>query len=109
MGKLTLTPEVLDLIAERFQALAEPARLQILDSLRSGEKTVGELVVATGLTQANASKHLQVLHARAFVKRRKVGLHVYYSLADRQVFRLCDLMCGRLEAELKSRDRLLSV
>lgn len=107
MGKLALTPDVLVLIAERFKALAEPTRLQILNCLRSGELTVSELVEATELGQANVSKHLQLLHGMGFVSRRKDGLFVYYALADRSVFQLCDVMCGRLEAELKVRRKLL--
>ena len=109
MGKLALTPAVLELIAERFKALAEPARLQLLQCLRGGEKTVGELVEDTGLGQANVSKHLQQLHGFGFVRRRKEGLFVYYAIADMSVFRLCDVMCGRLEAETKARHRLLKV
>jgi DNA-binding transcriptional ArsR family regulator len=108
MGKLTLTPEVLALIAERFKVLAEPARLQILSCLRNGEMTVSELVEEADLGQANVSKHLQLLHALGFVTRRKEGLYVYYSLADQRVFQLCDIMCGRLEAELKTRRKLLA-
>lgn len=109
MGNQTLTPEVLALVAERFKALAEPARLQIMNELRTGELTVGELVEATGLGQANVSKHLQMLHAMQFVSRRKDGLFVYYALADKTVFQLCDIMCGRLEAETKARRKLLAV
>lgn len=108
MGKLALTPEVLVMIAERFKALAEPARLQILNCLRSGEMTVTELVEETGLGQANVSKHLQVLHTMGFVGRRKEGLFVFYNLADRNVFQLCDVMCGRLESEMKARSKLLA-
>jgi ArsR family transcriptional regulator len=88
--------ELFEPVAERFKALGEPARLRILNALRTREAAVGELATATGLTQANLSKHLQVLHSRGFVKRRKQGLYVYYALADRDVFELCDLMCGRL-------------
>ena len=109
MGKPTLTPALLALIAERFKALAEPARLHILATLREGEMTVGELVNAVELGQANVSKHLQVLYAQRFVSRRKDGLYVRYALADRTVLQLCDLMCGRLEAEARARRRLLSV
>ena len=69
--------------------------------------TVGELTAETRLGQANASKHLQLLHAHGFVKRRKEGVYVRYALADRGVFQLCDLMCGRIEAEIKARNRLL--
>ena len=42
-----------------------------------------------------------------FVRRRKEGLFVYYALADKEIFRLCDVMCGRIESELKDRERLL--
>ncbi|MBW3535147.1 MAG: metalloregulator ArsR/SmtB family transcription factor [Gemmatimonadetes bacterium] len=103
-----MTPELLELVSERFKALAEPARLNILNALRDGEMTVSELTEATGLAQANASKHLQVLHAMGFVERRKEGLYVHYSLAGEDVFRLCDIMCGRLEREAEDRSRLLS-
>ncbi len=83
-------------IAERFKALGEPARLRILDALRRGELTVGELVERTQLNQANLSKHLQLLHSLGFVGRSKRGLFVYYRLTDADVFRLCDVMCGRI-------------
>jgi DNA-binding transcriptional ArsR family regulator len=108
MATTRLTPEKIGLVAERFRALAEPARLHIMNSLRGGEQTVGELAEATSLGTANVSKHLQLLHAAGFVARRKEGLRVYYSLADEDVFRLCDIMCGRLEAEAKSRHRVLA-
>lgn len=108
MGNLSLTPELLVLVAARFKALAEPARLEILNTLRRGELTVGELVEETGLGQANVSKHLQLLHGLGFVNRRKEGLFVYYGLADRTVFQLCDIMCGRIGAETTARRKLLA-
>jgi DNA-binding transcriptional ArsR family regulator len=108
MSKYPLTPELLDLVAERFKALGEPARLRILNVLREGEKTVSELMEETGLGQANVSKHLQLLHGLGFVERRKEGLHVHYRLANEDVFQLCDLMCGRLEAEAQARRELFS-
>ncbi len=103
-----MTPDVLELVAERFKALAEPARLQIMNAMRGREITVGELVGETDLGQANVSKHLRLLHTHGFVNRRKKGLFVYYSLADKTVFRLCDIMCGRLAAEMKMRRKLLA-
>ena len=108
MGKHVLTPELTVLVAERFKALGEPARLQILDALRRRELTVSEIIEATGLGQANVSKHLQLLHSLGFVARRKDGLYVYYSIGDKDVFQLCDIMCGRLEAETKARRKLLA-
>lgn len=107
MSGLEMTPEVLCLVADRFKALAEPARLELLNCLRGGERAVGELVDATGLGQANVSKHLQLLFSLGFVTRRKEGLFVYYALADKTVFQLCDLMCARLESEAKQRRKIL--
>ena len=105
---MRLTPEVIDLVADRFRALAEPARLHIMNALRGGELTVNALVEATGLATGNVSKHLQLLHAAGFVTRRKEGVYVYYGLAGEDVFRLCDIMCGRLEAEAKARRKALA-
>ena len=103
MANTRLTPDMIELIAERFRALAEPARLQLMNELRGGERTVGELVDMTGLTTGNVSKHLRLLHAAGFVTRRKEGLYVYYGLAGEDVFRLCDIMCGRIETETERR------
>src|SRR5690606_14229865 len=103
-----LTPELLQLIAERFKALAEPARLNILNALREREMTISELMETTGLGQANASKHLRLLYDLGFVERRKEGLYVHYRLANEDVFRLCDIMCGRLVDEADLRTRLLT-
>lgn len=102
-----LPPPLMELVAERFKALGEPARLQILQALRGGERTVTELVEDTGLGQANVSKHLQLLHSLGFVERRKEGLHVHYQLAGEDIFRMCDLMCGRIEDEAERRQAVL--
>jgi len=93
-----MTPELLEDVAARFKVLAEPARLQVLDALADGPRHVSALMEATGLNQANLSKHLQMLHAHGFVTRQREGLFVYYELADDSVFTLCDLACGAVEA-----------
>jgi ArsR family transcriptional regulator len=103
MATTRLTPDTIELVAERFRALGEPARLHLMNALRGGERTVGELVDATGLTTGNVSKHLRLLHAAGFVTRRKDGLYVYYGLAGDDVLRLCDMMCGRIETETERR------
>jgi DNA-binding transcriptional ArsR family regulator len=107
MGRSKLNPDLLRLVAERFKALSEPARLDILNALRAGEMTVSELVEETGLGQANLSKHIQMLLAHNFVSRRKEGLFSYYAIADRDVFRLCDLVCGRLASEVAVRRKVV--
>ena len=103
-----LTPQLVVLLADRFKALGEPARLGILSELRAGEATVTDLVERTGMGQANVSKHLQHLHAMGLVERRKDGLYVHYSLADEDVFRMCDIVCGRIDATVGARARVLA-
>ena len=109
MGKREMSPQLLGLVADRFKVLGEPARLEILSQLRDQEMTVSELVDATGMGQANVSKHLALLLSLGFVARRKEGLFAYYRLADPRVFQLCDLMCARIESEVTSRRKALSL
>jgi DNA-binding transcriptional ArsR family regulator len=101
-----MSPELIRLVAARFRALADPARLQLLNVLRDGERTVSELQEDTRMGQANVSRHLGRLYELGFVRRRREGLFTYYRLADREVLRLCDVMCGRIEAEASARGRL---
>ena len=108
MPRNRLTPELIDLVAERFRALGEPARLHVMQQLRAGEQSVSELAESTGLSQANLSKHLQILHTARFVERRKDGLHVFYALAGTDIFRLCDIMCDRLAAEARRQQQALA-
>lgn len=99
MSGKPLGRETIHAVADRFKVLAEPARLSVLNELRSGARSVSDLIEATGLSQANLSKHLQVLHAHGFVSRQRDGLFTIYQLADRSVFQLCDIMCGQLKRQ----------
>ncbi len=94
-----LSPEALELVAARFKLLSEPMRLRLLQALHDGELNVTQLVEASGATQANVSKHLGLLCDAGILRRRKDGMHVFYAIADRMVFELCDLICHRLEQE----------
>lgn len=107
MATIPLTRPVLEQLAERFRALGEPNRLTILSVLRTGERTVTELMDETEMNQANLSKHLRMLHQLGYVGRRKEGLHVYYSLRDQDVFRICDILCSRLERDARDLHGLL--
>lgn len=91
-----MTPALLDRVAEQFKALAEPIRLALLSTLFDGERSVGELVAATGGSQANVSKQLAILHRAGWVQRSRRGQSVFYALADERTFALCELMCARV-------------
>ncbi|MEQ2008068.1 MAG: metalloregulator ArsR/SmtB family transcription factor [Limisphaerales bacterium] len=98
-----LPPGALELIAARFRVLGEPSRLRLIAALEKGEKNVTELVEATELTQANVSRHLQTLTEAGMLGRRKEGLNVYYFIADKSLFELCDLVCSRLQKDLAAK------
>ncbi|MCM8747781.1 metalloregulator ArsR/SmtB family transcription factor [Thermomicrobiaceae bacterium CFH 74404] len=75
----------LTLKAKFFRGLADTSRLALLEALRSGEKSVSELVADTGLSQPNASGHLACLKECGLVASRQEGRFVYYALADPRV------------------------
>lgn len=95
-----LSDDAIVLIARRFAVLAEPMRLRLIHALFAGEKNVTALVEITGGTQANVSRHLQMLTHAHLVARRKEGMQVFYSIADPTLYKLCDLVCGSLEKTL---------
>jgi len=97
-----------ELIAQRFRVLGEPMRIKLLDALRDGDATVGELVDRLGASQQNVSKHLGVLHQAGVVSRAKQGTFVRYSIADSGVFDLCEQVCGGLRQQISELDQILT-
>ena len=100
-GGNAMQDKSLRLVAERFRVMGDPLRLRLLHIIKEGERSVGSLVEATGASQANVSKHLQILRRSGLVERRKEGLMAYYSIADPSIFHLCDLVCGRLTEQFQ--------
>jgi DNA-binding transcriptional ArsR family regulator len=102
-------PPLADLIAQRFRVIGEPLRIRLLDLMRDGAMTVGELTEAVGSTQQNVSKHLGVLHQAGIAGREKDGNRVRYFIADPTVFDLCELVCGGLREQAAERGALFEV
>src|ERR671918_2854618 len=75
-------------IAVMGKAFASPRRLELIDLLAQGPRGVEELARASGQSIANASQHLQALHAAGVVTRERDGTHVNYSLAGHDVLQL---------------------
>jgi len=96
-SKPFLSSQALELVAARFRALGEASRLKLIQALQNGEKNVSELMKTTGLSQANASRHLNTLTNTGILSRRKDGLKVIYSIADPEILSLCDHVCGSLQ------------
>jgi rhodanese-related sulfurtransferase/predicted transcriptional regulator len=77
-----------DAIAVMGKAFASPRRLELLDLLAQGPRSVDDLASASGQSNANASQHLQALHGAGLVTRRRDGLRVLYALAGDDVLAL---------------------
>jgi ArsR family transcriptional regulator len=95
-----LPPDALELIANRFKALSEVLRLRLLMVLEKEERSVSELVEATGASQANVSRQLAALARAGVVGRRKEGVNVFYRVVDPAIFQLCDHVCGSLQRQV---------
>jgi DNA-binding transcriptional ArsR family regulator len=65
-------------------------------------------MAATGLGQANVSKHLKILTQAGILSRKPSGVSVYYEIADPIIFELCELACDRLSISLEAKHQLLN-
>src|SRR5207237_7341052 len=89
------------------RALASPHRLELLELLAQGERTVESLANEIGISLANASQHLQALREGGLVESRKEGLFVHYRLADPAVFELCRALRNVAERRFAELERLV--
>jgi DNA-binding transcriptional ArsR family regulator len=103
-----LTEAIYVLHAEILKCLAQPRRLMILDHLRGGEKSVGELAELLGLPQPNVSQHLAALRAQDIVATRREGNTIFYSLVDPRIVRACDICHEFLAERMKNNEALAS-
>lgn len=96
-----LSEEALAQVAAYFQTLSEPTRLQILNLLRTQERSVGELARLCGYSSANISRHLALLTRRGLAKREMRGNSAFYSIDDPSVYALCDIACGSIALQFE--------
>lgn len=94
-------------LARIGKALSSPRRLEILELLAQGERTVDSLATEMDLSLANASQHLQALKQAALVDGRKDGLFVYYRLVNPDVFELSRVIRSVAERRLADFERLV--
>jgi DNA-binding transcriptional ArsR family regulator len=86
--------------AELFKALSHPTRIRILELLREGEKSVGELQLALGIEGSTVSQQLAILRMKNLVGTRRAGTVVYYRLNDPQINQLLDAARNVFEAHV---------
>ncbi len=84
--------EISELHARVCKAIADVKRLLIINELRDGPRSVGELAAALDIPQANASQHLAILRDRGVVTARRSGSNIYYALASPKIVEAIDLL-----------------
>lgn len=96
--------------ADFLRSLAHPVRLEILERLRGGEASVGRMVQELGVEQSGISKHLAILRQAGLVAARHEKAMVYYSIRDKDIFRvlrpIARILSKRLQDSRAVLDRL---
>jgi DNA-binding transcriptional ArsR family regulator len=96
-----------DFKAELFKALSHPTRISILDALRHGEMTVGDLQDALRIEQSNVSQHLAALRARDLVTARREGTSIWYRVSDPALWKLLDIVRTIYERQVRRSHMML--
>lgn len=95
------TPPIYRVKAEFFRLLGHPARVRILELLREGERSVGELQAALGLDSSGTSQHLTAMRRQGLLESRRSGTSVLYRVKDPRIFQLLEvakqILTGHLE------------
>ena len=91
---------VFDIAAELFSALSSPIRLQVLNILCDGERSVNDLLARISTTQPNLSQHLNLMYRSGILTRTKSGTQVIYKISSKTAAGLCRSVCTQIAIDL---------
>ena len=92
--------------ADICKTIAHSKRLEILDNLRRGETSVGEIASRMGVAPANVSQQLAILRSAGVVETRREGTVVYYRIANPKILQAYDLMTEVMKEVATTRARM---
>jgi len=92
MKALLTDKSIFEMQAEICKTLTNPKRIEILNALKTDERTVTELVNALGASKANVSQHLAVMRHKGILTTRREGVNIFYRVANPKVIEACSLM-----------------
>ncbi|MCK9250555.1 MAG: metalloregulator ArsR/SmtB family transcription factor [Solirubrobacteraceae bacterium] len=101
------SPPIYRVKADFFRLLGHPARVRVLELLRDGERTVGDLRSALGLDSGGTSQHLTTMRRQGVLDSRRAGTNVYYRVKDPRTFQLLEVARQILSAQLEESRGLL--
>jgi ArsR family transcriptional regulator, virulence genes transcriptional regulator len=91
------------------KTLANAKRIEIINALKEGEKTVGELVDILGVPKANVSQHLAVMRNKGILNSRRDGVNIFYRIANPKVIQACRLMREVLTEQMQEKTRIFDI
>lgn len=94
--------------ADFLKCLAHPIRLAIIEHLKHGERSVGQMVQELGVEQSGLSKHLSLLRQAGILKSRQEKVTVYYSIRDKDIYHVLRPISEILRKKLEESQRVLS-
>lgn len=103
-----VTRPIYQVKADFFKTLAHPARIRVLELLRDGERSVGDLIPQVGLEASHLSQQLGILRRANILKSRKEGSTVFYSVTDTRIFELLEVAKAILTGSLAESGQLLA-
>ncbi|MDA8057626.1 MAG: metalloregulator ArsR/SmtB family transcription factor [Actinomycetota bacterium] len=103
-----MTRPIYQVKADFFKTLAHPARIRVLELLRDGERSVGELIPEVGLEASHLSQQLGILRRANVLQSRKEGSTVRYSVTDPRIFELLEVAKAILTGTLAESRQLLA-
>lgn len=92
--------------ADLCKIMSSPKRIEIINALKEGEKSVLELVNILGTPKANVSQHLSIMRLKGILKSRRSGVNVFYSIANQKVVTACAIMRDVLIETITERDKV---
>jgi ArsR family transcriptional regulator len=98
--------KIYELQAEICIALANPKRLQILNLLKNGEMSAGEMVKAMQIPKANLSQHLSILKQKGILSSRREGTSIYYKITNPKITDACSIMRSVLMDSLEKQENI---
>ena len=103
-----VTRPIYQVKADFFKTLGHPARIRVLELLRDGERSVGELIPAVGIEASHLSQQLGILRRANILQVRKEGAAVRYSVTDPRIFDLLEVARAILTSSLAGSSELLA-
>ena len=100
--------KIFELQADLCKIFSNAKRMEILNILKGGEMSAGELIEQIGLSKANLSQHMGVLRSKGVVLARREGLNIFYRISNPKIIQACNLMREVLLDQLQEKGKMVS-